>query len=229
VDIYLGALLPDGVTFLSLVQIAPGVISTTLGPSPMPFLANMTLSQALVVPFSYTFRGTEPVGTYVTYAGLVMAGSDPFLPAKELSPGVQAFQFTTSFSGPTIPTLVWPVNNAAIKQNNPDIGCLPHPTRGFGFRIPFDWTDSSAPIGIAGYHIFAKHKDAQFPIVDGEVTASEFVDTGCNTFVIDHFLDGWEWRVRAKDTLGNFSPWSTTGTFRFEPCSLPDGAFCFAN
>jgi len=92
VDIYLGALLPDGVTFVSLMQVSPGVISFALGPSPIPFSANVTLTQA-VVPFSYTFNGFEPVGTYLMYAGLVIAGTDPFQPANHLSIGIQAFQF----------------------------------------------------------------------------------------------------------------------------------------
>lgn len=92
VDIYLGALLPDGVTFLSLVQVSPGVISIALGPSPIPFSANVTLTQA-VVPFSYAFVGFEPVGTYFTYAGLVRAGSNPFEAVNQLGIGIQAFQF----------------------------------------------------------------------------------------------------------------------------------------
>lgn len=93
VDIYLGALLPDGVTFLSLIQTVPGVISIALGSSPIPFLANVPLVP-LVVPFSTTFTGLEPVGTYFTYAGLAVAGSNPLQPANQLSLGVQVFQFT---------------------------------------------------------------------------------------------------------------------------------------
>ena len=92
VDIYLGALLPDGLTFLSIVQVSPGVISIALGPSPIPFSANVTLTQA-VVPFSYTFTGFEPAGTYFAYAGLVVAGTNPFQPVNQLSLGVQSFQF----------------------------------------------------------------------------------------------------------------------------------------
>ena len=92
VDIYLGALLPDGVTFLSLVQSSPEVISVVLGSSPIPFLAGVTLAQT-IVPFSYTFVGFEPVGTYFPYAGLAVAGSNPFQPANQLSLAVQSFQF----------------------------------------------------------------------------------------------------------------------------------------
>jgi len=93
VDVYTGALLPDLVTFLSLVQISPGVISVAIGPAPVPFLANATLAP-LTVSFQYTFAGPEPVGTYVPYAGLMVAGSNPFLPANQLSLAIQPFQFT---------------------------------------------------------------------------------------------------------------------------------------
>jgi hypothetical protein len=92
VDIYLGAVLPDGVTFLSLVQEPSGVTSIALGPSPIPFQANVPLTQS-VVSFSYTFGGFEPDGTYVAYARLAIAGSNPLLPENELDLAVQSFQF----------------------------------------------------------------------------------------------------------------------------------------
>jgi len=92
VDIYLGALLPDGVTFLSLVQGAPGAISIALGPAPNPFLTNVTLAQT-IVPFSYTFAGFEPGGTYFPFAGLAVAGSNPLEFENQLSLAVQPFQF----------------------------------------------------------------------------------------------------------------------------------------
>jgi len=91
VDIYLGCLLPDGVTFLSLVQPAPGTINVVLGPSPVPFLTNVPLAP-LGVPFPYTFRGFEPLGTYFPNAGIAVAGSNPFLPANQLSFAVQPFE-----------------------------------------------------------------------------------------------------------------------------------------
>jgi len=92
-DIYFGALLPDFATFLSLVQVSPGVISVALSPSPIPFLANVTVT-SLVAPFAYTFTGAEPVGIYFTYAGITVAGSDPFQAANRLSMEVQPCQFT---------------------------------------------------------------------------------------------------------------------------------------
>ncbi|MBI2903097.1 MAG: PQQ-dependent sugar dehydrogenase [Candidatus Methylomirabilis oxyfera] len=93
-DIYLGALLPDGVTFLSLVQGPTGAISMVLGLSPIPFLAGIAFSQPMVIPFSYTFLGSEPGGTYIAFAGMAVAGSDPLQSINQLSLGIKAFQFT---------------------------------------------------------------------------------------------------------------------------------------
>jgi hypothetical protein len=93
VDIYLGCLLPDGATFLSLVQVPPGIVTFGLGPAPIPFQANVALTP-LVVPFQYTFMGFEPVGTYFTYAGLVVVGSNPVLPVNQLALNIQPFQFS---------------------------------------------------------------------------------------------------------------------------------------
>ena len=93
VDIYLGVLLPDGVTFLSFVPGPGGTIAFASGPAPVPFAANVTLTPT-VVPFSYTFTGDERVGTYLNYAALAVAGSDPLQPANQLSLGVQPFEFT---------------------------------------------------------------------------------------------------------------------------------------
>ncbi|MBI2883851.1 MAG: DUF1565 domain-containing protein [Candidatus Methylomirabilis oxyfera] len=93
VDIYLGVLLPDGVTFVSFVPGPGETIVFAFGLVPVPFAENVTLAP-MAVPFSYTFAGTEPVGTYFTYAGLAVADSNPLQAENQLSVGVQAFQFT---------------------------------------------------------------------------------------------------------------------------------------
>jgi len=92
VDMYLGVLLPDGITFLSIISQPPGV-TFVVGFSPVPFLANATILSQFKVSFSYTFTGSEPAGTYFAYAGLAVAGTDPFQAANQLSLSVQAFQF----------------------------------------------------------------------------------------------------------------------------------------
>jgi hypothetical protein len=91
VDIYLGFLLPDRATFVSLV-LSSGGISFSVGPSPVPLLSNVTLNDALI-QLSYTFGGVEPPGTYFAYAGLVAAGSNPLLAANHLSVAVRSFRF----------------------------------------------------------------------------------------------------------------------------------------
>jgi DNA-binding beta-propeller fold protein YncE len=88
VDIYLGALLPDGKTFLSLRDGSLPVV----GPFLVPFL-RIQLDSKAVIPFSHTFTGSEPAGTYFAYAGLAVAGTNPFQGANVLSLSVQAFQF----------------------------------------------------------------------------------------------------------------------------------------
>ncbi|MFQ5814487.1 MAG: hypothetical protein ACE5I2_15015 [Anaerolineae bacterium] len=132
---------------------------------------------------------------------------------------------------PTVPDLLTPIDNTSIKQNDPDIGCPPDLTRGFGYRIPFDWTDSFSSADIAGYEIVVEKESTQFPLVDEFVTDSELTFSRCNVFITDQNLDGWQWRVRAKDKLENFSEWTPFGKFRFGqcrislllPCSAPPG------
>lgn len=128
-----------------------------------------------------------------------------------------SWQFDTESKLVSVPTLITPINNVVIQQNNPDSGCPSDPIRGFGYTILFDWTNSSSRYGIAGYYLFVKNKTASLPIVDTFVTTSEFTKTNCGGGVIDRYLEGWEWHVQAKDRHGNLSPKSITGTFAFEP------------
>jgi virginiamycin B lyase len=93
VDIYLGAIPPDG-TFVSFKEMSPGVISATADSSPVPFLANVPLTQEFV-PFSYTFTGAEPVGAYLMYAALVIPGRNPLFPENQLDVAVKSFQFSS--------------------------------------------------------------------------------------------------------------------------------------
>lgn len=123
------------------------------------------------------------------------------------------------------PVLLTPVNNDAIPQNNPNIGCPFVPFRGYGHEILFDWTDSGSPNGIKGYHLFVMNINAVIPLIDMFVEDSEFTFTGCNDFVIDSNLNGWMWSVQAEDNSGNLSP-VVEDIFRFEPCRLEDGSPC---
>jgi len=93
-DVYLGALLPDGITVLSLIEVSSGGMAVVVGSSPVPFLRNTSLSQPAVVPFSYAFLGSEPVGAYFAFAGSAVPGTDPVNPANQISLAVREFQFS---------------------------------------------------------------------------------------------------------------------------------------
>ena len=127
----------------------------------------------------------------------------------------------------TTPVLLTPINNDTIQQNNPSIGCPIGPFSGFGFRIFYDWSDSSSPNGIMGYHLFVMNINAMFPLIDIFVLDSDFTFTSCNSFVVGSNLNDWMWTVQAEDNIGNLSP-VATGEFMFEPCRLANGAFCNA-
>ena len=128
---------------------------------------------------------------------------------------------------PSTPQLVSPNASQAIRQNDPTIGCSFDPSGGYGFRILFDWTDSSSDVGIEAYEVFAEYRTATNPIVNASVIDSDFSLTRCNAFVPDPNLEGWRWRVRARDVSGRFSTWSPIAGFRFEPCRI-DGTPCSA-
>jgi hypothetical protein len=91
VDIYLGALLPDLVTFLSFVEPEPGVLGVSFGSKPVPYRTNATAAP-LAIRFERTFDGSEPLGVYYTYAALIAAGRDPMNPANQLSADIRTFE-----------------------------------------------------------------------------------------------------------------------------------------
>jgi hypothetical protein len=124
--------------------------------------------------------------------------------------------------------LVSPTNNAMISQNNPAIGCSTSTatTYGLGFQVQFNWMTPSLPNGIASYEIHADRSGAPLPMVDAVVSSPNFTFTSCNAFVDDANLLGWEWRVRAKDTQGQFADWSPWASFQFSPCRLSSGGYC---
>jgi hypothetical protein len=90
VDIYLGAVTPDGL-FVSLISVPPNGIGATAGASPTPFATNAQIAQPMNIPFTYTFTGGELPGTYFGYAEIVPAGGPPLQP---LSLNIAPFQFT---------------------------------------------------------------------------------------------------------------------------------------
>lgn len=124
--------------------------------------------------------------------------------------------------------LTTPVANGLIPQNVTGLGCDPHDTRGYGFRIRFEWGTNGPEADGAEYHLFAKRSGARYPIVDELVTETTFTETSCNTFVADPNLEDWEWKVRTIAPDGTPGPWSEVRPFHFEPCRLEDGRPCHA-
>jgi hypothetical protein len=106
-----------------------------------------------------------------------------------------------------------------IPQNDPTSGCPFDVSAGAGFRIAFDWTDASAAGGIAGYEIYLQNETASLPRINSSTTTSSYVDLGCKTYVVDQYLEGWIWRVRAVDRTGQFGEWSER-RFSFAPCRI---------
>ncbi len=237
-DVYAGAMLPDGETLVFATRLSP--FATAVGSLTadtrtfQPLLTNVHIAEGftgeIVSDFQYTFAGVEPPGQYVVFAALVERGA--FLDGR-MDPGdilVLAGKAFT-YSELTAPTLIAPIHNAVFKQNDPSTGCPLHVTRGFGWHLRFDWTGSRSQLGIVRYEMQVTHEDRTFsfgnpPFGQFFVNGSEFVDRRCAAFVADDLLEGWEWRVRAIDSLGNAGPWSETGTFRFEACRLVDGGLC---
>jgi len=138
--------------------------------------------------------------------------SEPPIPPPELPP----LDFVS------VPELISPINNAIIEQNNPDTGCPFDPDRGFGYRIFYDWTDSTSPNGIKSYVISFNNEFGN--LVSTTTTPSEFTDIQCNTFIGEGFTR--EWRVIANDNLDFGSQFSETRLFEFGPCLLEDGSPC---
>jgi hypothetical protein len=92
VDLYLGAFLSDLTAFFSLVEVAANQIGVVIGPEPVPYRTNVPV-EPLSVEFAYTFGGAESVGTYVAYAVVTAAGSDPLVPENQLSLAMEPLAF----------------------------------------------------------------------------------------------------------------------------------------
>jgi hypothetical protein len=237
---------PSGVSNEITVVVGGGGGCTQAPPTPSNFAASVGGSTV-----SLSWAGVTGASSYIIEAGAVSGSSAlanfdtgstatsytaPNVPAgtyyvrgrarNACGTSGPSNEVTVVIGGPSVTILLTPINNSAIAQNDPTIGCPLHPTRGYGHRIFFDWTDSFSPYGIAGYELFAKKREAAFPIVDTFVGSSQFVLLACNAFVADPNLQNWEWRVRARDAQGVFSDWSTTGLFHFVPCRLPNGTAC---
>jgi hypothetical protein len=170
--------------------------------------------------FSLALPGVSAVGEFVTATATSGNGNTSEFSACAT---VQA-----PASALSIPAPLTPAAAAVIVQNNPDIGCTADPTRGYGFQIVFDWTDSAPAGDVASYEVVARHTTSPNPLFSEVVAGSTFTYTSCNGFVVDSNLSNWEWRVRAKDTGGQVTNWSPTTAFEFAACRLEDMTACRA-
>lgn len=120
---------------------------------------------------------------------------------------------------PARPTLLAPDADAVIPQNDPTAGCAFDGSRGAGFRIAFDWADVSASAGPARYEIRMQNEDASLPAVNTITETSDYVHLACSTYVVEHFLEGWVWKVRAIDRTGQVGEWAER-RLSFAPCRI---------
>lgn len=160
---------------------------------------------------------TAPPGTYfIRVIALNAAGQSS--PSPELAMTI----------GET-PALIAPVQDAVVRQNDSTSGCLPNATRGYGFRIAFDWADVVVAGDVAGYQLVLKHPGAINPVIHQHIATSELVFMSCDGYVAFNNRFGWEWRVRTFDSQGQYGPWSPVRLLHFGPCRLSSGGPCYAN
>lgn len=167
---------------------------------------------------------SHPVVGLALTAGICIVGCEsPTPPPRQM------------FVPPSV-QLVSPEPEGRFRQNDPTLSCLPHSARGSGFRVAFDWKDVR---GATRYRVVFWHRNAQFPAIEREVTASEYEEIDCNAFVIDNNLNDWVWKVAAMGPIptkefdtGAFVRdtvlWSQERVYGFQPCRLSDGQPCYA-
>jgi hypothetical protein len=122
------------------------------------------------------------------------------------------------------PTLINPVDNAIINQNEPVDDCPLDPKRGYGYSILFDWSGTSSEYD--RYRLIVQKKDSSLILIDEFVSESEFLFVSCNSFIADDNLEDWEWFVLARDVDYKETKRGVINSFQFEPCRLDDGTPC---
>ncbi|MCC6367402.1 MAG: VCBS repeat-containing protein [Bryobacterales bacterium] len=125
-----------------------------------------------------------------------------------------------------VPIPLSPAANEAIPQNNPASTCPYDPIRGSGFRLLLRWTPVPA---VTEFVVMVERRGGLFPTLTTRTRESDSTLLQVCTFIPDSELEGWSWRIRSQDTIGNLSPWSEPAEFRFSPCRLADGRPCGTN
>ena len=83
VDIYVGAILPDG-RFASWVG-TPQAPTVVTGAAPVPLIVDVNLLEKSETVVRVEFTATEPTGLYLLYGIVVETGGAPFDPASWIS------------------------------------------------------------------------------------------------------------------------------------------------
>ena len=83
VDIYVGAILPDG-RFASWVG-TPQAPTVVTGAAPVPIILDVNLMEKSETAIRVEFTATEPTGWYLLYGIVVKTGGAPFDPASWIS------------------------------------------------------------------------------------------------------------------------------------------------
>lgn len=123
---------------------------------------------------------------------------------------------------PQPPTPLSPVNNATVAQNTG--ACAVAGASGTGFQLRLEWTRLDP--AMAGASVLVQRQGSSAPLFEMNVHNSTVATLTRCAFIPDGELEGWQWWVRAFDSLGNLGRWSEPGGFRFAPCRLSDGRAC---
>jgi hypothetical protein len=123
--------------------------------------------------------------------------------------------------------LLSPAPNVVITQNDPTTGCTDDATRGFGYMIQFEWSDSKTLRGKQTYTLTVQHAGSLPDTFDG-LKSTTFDDLACNFFVIDQNLSNWTWQVNVINAKGRVLGTSEQRPFSFAPCRLASGQACNA-
>lgn len=100
------------------------------------------------------------------------------------------------------PRLIEPISDAT----------LPQPNAG---EWRFDWEDVP---GAKSYEIVILGASAAFPL-RARTTTSDHVFADRESYIAEHNLLGWSWRVRAQYQNGTWGPWSRIRRFNVNPRS----------
>ena len=102
---------------------------------------------------------------------------------------------------PGIPTLLLPANGSSGTDTTPD----------------FDWSNSTLPAGTTFDHYQIQiSADSTFTVVDMNQDIAGRTNSAF-TPATDLLIGAYSWRVRAFNTLGQYSSWSAVFTFSITP------------